>query len=185
MSSFSANRRSFLKFSLTTAMIFLGMQPASAGTAGRTRRNSRLSLYNIHTGEKLRIAYRNAAGEYDPDSLSAINWILRCHYTNKVKEIDTDVIDYLKVMDKTFGGDNQIHIISGYRSPEYNSLLQQEGRGVAKRSMHLLGKAIDFFIPRVSLKNLQMAAVSLQAGGVGYYPQTGFVHIDSGNFRTW
>jgi uncharacterized protein YcbK (DUF882 family) len=145
----------------------------------------RLSLYNVHTREKLAVTYRKHGNEYDPEALKDLNWFLRCNYTNKKIDMDTNVIEYLNIVDNQFGGDNEIHIISGFRSLEYNSLLREEGRRVAHHSLHMLGKAIDFFIPRVSLKNLRMAALSLQYGGVGYYPQTGFVHIDSGNFRTW
>jgi uncharacterized protein YcbK (DUF882 family) len=186
MFHFSGNRRTFLKFSLAGMLVLFRTKPAIAKKlfAAETP-EGRLSLYNIHTGEKLAVTYRNQTGEYDPEALKSLNWILRCHYTNKTTDMDTQVIEYLNTMDKQFGGDNEIHIISGFRSLEYNSHLHEEGRHVAKHSLHMVGKAIDFFIPRVSLKNLRMAALSLQYGGVGYYPQTGFVHIDSGNFRTW
>ncbi len=186
MFHFSHNRRSFLKFSMAGAMALFGIRPALAKTASAgILPEGRLSLYNVHTREKLAITYRNQADEYDPEALKALNWILRCHYSNKTTDMDTRVIEYLNTVDKQFGGDNEIHVISGFRSPEYNSLLREEGRHVAHHSLHMLGKAIDFFIPRVSLKHLRTAAISLNYGGVGYYPQTGFVHIDSGKFRTW
>ena len=181
-----SDRRSFLKFSLAGALMLFGAKPALAEKmSGTEKPEGRLSLFNIHTQEKLTVTYRNNANEYDPEALKSLNWILRCHYTNKTIDIDTNVLDYLNTVDNQFGGDNEIHVISGFRSPEYNLLLQEKGRHVAHHSLHMHGKAIDFFIPRVSLKNLRMAALSLQCGGVGYYPQTGFVHIDSGNFRTW
>jgi uncharacterized protein YcbK (DUF882 family) len=182
----SQNRRSFLKFSLAGALMLFGIKPAVAKiTSDGKLPEGRLSLFNVHTGEKLAITYRNQADEYDPEALKSLNWILRCHYTNKTTDMDTNVIEYLNIVDKQFGGDNELHIISGFRTPEYNGLLRGEGRHVAHHSLHMLGKAVDFFIPRVSLKNLRMAAISLHYGGVGYYPQTGFVHIDSGKFRTW
>lgn len=186
MFHFSGNRRSFLKFSLAGSLLFFGVKPAAAKKIFTEEMpEGKLSLYNVHTRERLTVTYRNQAGEYDPEALQALNWILRCHYTNKTTDMDTNVIEYLNIMDKQFGGNNELHIISGFRTHEYNGLLHQEGRRVAKHSLHMSGKAVDFFIPRVALHNLKMAAISLRQGGVGYYPATGFVHIDSGNFRTW
>jgi uncharacterized protein YcbK (DUF882 family) len=89
------------------------------------------------------------------------------------------------MVDQKLGGNRDFHVISGYRSPAYNERLRQEGRGVAKRSLHLEGKAIDVRVPGVKLNSLRRAALSLQYGGVGYYPRTEFVHLDSGQFRTW
>jgi uncharacterized protein YcbK (DUF882 family) len=186
MLNLQGNRRSFLKFSMAGALMLFGVKPAIAKTAlEEGLPEGKLSLYNTHTQERMTIAYRNHAGEYDPEALASLNWILRCHYTNETTEMDTRVIEYLNMVDNQFGGSNEIHIISGYRSPEYNRLLRREGRGVAKHSQHLLGKAIDFCVPNISLASLRNAARNLCYGGVGYYPRTGFVHIDSGNFRTW
>ncbi|HTP65647.1 MAG TPA: DUF882 domain-containing protein [Geobacteraceae bacterium] len=195
----SSNRRSFLKYSLATTLSLFSIKPAlaeimplDAGLPLAKRMpldagmpEGKLSLYNIHTHEKLSVTYRNRIGEYDPEALKSLNWFLRCHYTNETIDMDREVIEYLNTMDKQFGGNNELHIISGFRSHKYNGLLDQEGHHVAKHSLHMLGKAIDFYIPRVELSSLRTVALSLRHGGVGYYPQTGFVHIDSGNFRTW
>ncbi len=186
MFHFSGDRRSFLKFSLVGALMLFGVKPAVAKQIpDGGLPEGRLSLYNTHTAERITVEYRTQSGEYDPEALKALNWLLRCHYTNETADMDAQVIEYLNIMDKQFGGNNEIHIISGYRSPEYNQMLRRDGRHVAKHSLHLQGKAIDFFIPRVALDSLRTAALSLRYGGVGYYPQTGFVHIDSGGFRTW
>jgi uncharacterized protein YcbK (DUF882 family) len=186
MSSFSADRRSFLKLSMAGALILLGLKPAFATKLlDETTPEGRLSLYNTHTGERIKVQYRNQAGEYDLEALLALNWALRCHHTNETADMDTQVIEYLNMVDSEFGGGNEIHIVSGFRSEEYNEMLLERGRGVSKNSLHVQGKAIDFFIPRIALDNLRTAALDLRYGGVGYYPQTGFVHIDSGNFRTW
>jgi uncharacterized protein YcbK (DUF882 family) len=99
--------------------------------------------------------------------------------------MDIKTIECLNLVDKKLGGRNEIHIISGYRSPTYNSLLVQNGRHVAKQSLHRVGKAIDIVIPGVPLVKVRHAAVALKLGGVGYYPGAGFVHIDSGKVRTW
>lgn len=186
MLHFSASRRTFLKFSMTGALFLLGMKPAFAMKLLEERMpEGRLSLYNTHTSERIKVQYRNRAGDYDLEALMAINWLLRCHHTNEAAEMDTQVIEYLNMVDSEFGGGNEIHIVSGFRSAEYNEMLLERGRGVSKNSLHVQGKAIDFFIPRIALDNLRSTALDLRYGGVGYYPQTGFVHIDSGNFRTW
>jgi uncharacterized protein YcbK (DUF882 family) len=145
----------------------------------------RLSLYNIHTGERLQVTYRNPSGEYNEEALKDLNWILRCHYSGQVANIDVRAIEFLNLVDKKSGGGNEIVIISGFRSPEYNELLIRQGRGVAKHSLHLLGKAIDIRMPRVPLDALRQTAFNLQYGGVGYYPRSDFVHLDSGRFRFW
>jgi uncharacterized protein YcbK (DUF882 family) len=145
----------------------------------------KLSVYNIHTAERLETTYRDRRGRYDPEALNAINRLLRCHYTQEVARIDIRVIEYLNAVDKNFGGNNDIHVISGFRSRAYNDLLHREGRGVASHSLHLAGKAIDFRIPGIWLKNVRKAALDLSAGGVGFYPASDFIHIDSGRVRSW
>lgn len=182
----SLSRRGFIKATLLGAITLFG-----AGTTfGRTVSpeelpTGRLSLYNTHSGERLRVIFRDSAGNYDLDALNALNWALRCHYTNEATEMDLNTLEFLNLVDNSLGGDNEIHIISGYRSPAYNGLLRSNGRGVARNSLHLSGKAIDIAIPGKNIASVRQAAVSLRLGGVGYYPGKGFVHIDSGNFRTW
>lgn len=146
---------------------------------------SNLQLYNIHTKERLDVCYRDPSGNYDPEALNKLNYFLRCHHTQEVIQMDKRVIEFINKVDKQFGGGNEIHIISGFRSPEYNNLLIQEGRNVAKNSLHLLGKAIDIQFPNIPLNDVRQAALNLRLGGVGYYPDSGFVHIDSGRFRSW
>jgi len=145
----------------------------------------KLSLYHTHTGERLFVACRDVRGEYDPGTLSALNRILRCHFTGEVAEIDLRVIDFMEAVDRSLGGGKEIHIVSGYRSAIYNAKLLREGRGVARNSLHLRGKAIDLRIPGIRLESLREAALRLREGGVGYYPGSDFVHIDSGRFRAW
>jgi uncharacterized protein YcbK (DUF882 family) len=141
-----------------------------------------LNMHNIHTGESMNITYLSF-GIYDTEALNRINYFLRCHYTNKVKEIDVNLLNILSNIQKTFGNNKQINIISGYRSPEYNEYLRGLGRRVSKNSLHLQGIAIDFEIPGVSNYNLYRVARSFGAGGVGHYPE--FVHIDTGRVRYW
>jgi uncharacterized protein YcbK (DUF882 family) len=145
----------------------------------------RLSLYNTNTCERLTVTYRNALGEYCQDALQSLNWLFRCHDTNETTKMDLRVLEYLNRLDSGLGGGNEIHIISGYRSPAYNARLRSKSHGVAKDSYHMKGRAVDLVIPGVSLERVRRAALSLAAGGVGYYPKSNFLHIDSGNFRSW
>ena len=145
----------------------------------------KLSLYNVNLNERLTVTYRNSFGEYYEDALQALNALFRCHYNNEMTKMDLRVIEYLNRLDNILGGDNEIHIISGYRSPAYNEKLRSRSKGVAKDSLHMKGMAIDLAIPSLGLGKIRRAALSLAAGGVGYYPQPGFVHIDSGHFRSW
>lgn len=144
-----------------------------------------LSLCNAHTDERLSVTFRKADGTYDIEALNALNWIMRCHFTNQQTVMDVNTIEFLNLVDNRLGGGNEIQIISGFRSPTYNSLISSNGRHVAKQSLHLVGKAIDIAIPGTDLNTVRRTAVALQMGGVGYYPGAGFVHIDSGKFRTW
>lgn len=180
------DRRSFLKASLTGMLILCGGTPALAAIAEKSMpADGRLNLYNIHNKERISVTFRTSDGEYDPEALNAINRILRCHYTDEVADMDILTIEYLNHVDNMLGGGNEIHIISGYRSPSYNRLLREEGHGVARNSLHMEGKAIDISIPHIKTDTIRRTALKLQAGGVGYYPRTGFVHLDSGPFRTW
>jgi uncharacterized protein YcbK (DUF882 family) len=188
------DRRSFLKASLlgSAALLFTpafarGEEKAAPAPELNPRKlpEGSLSLYNIHTEEKLDVTYRKESGEYDPKALKALNWILRCHYTNLVANIDLAVIEIVNLVDKMIGGGRMIHVISGFRSKEYNQLLAREGHHVARHSLHMLGKAIDIRIPDVDLFSIRETALDIQLGGVGYYPKSDFVHLDSGRVRFW
>lgn len=143
-----------------------------------------LSFYNIHTGEMLRTVYWSE-GLYVLEALSDINQILRDFRTGDVKPIDTGLLDLLHSIRDLVGSRDNFHIVSGYRSPETNALLRENDGGVAARSLHIEGKALDFRLPGCSLKTLHKAAVGLQGGGVGYYPALSFVHVDIGRVRYW
>jgi uncharacterized protein YcbK (DUF882 family) len=154
---------------------------ASTGLESVTERV--LKLHNIHTGERLDTCYR-VGGNYIQEELSRINYFLRCHYTNLVKPISIQVIDLLyEIKNRFVSSDKEIHIISGYRSPEYNQHLRSLGRHVAEGSLHLDGLAIDFAISGIRTERLAKAAMQLQAGGVGLYQE--FLHIDVGRVRHW
>ncbi len=178
------SRRSLLKALLATA----ALGPARAAIAARKvpvaspPADGFLCLYNIHTKETLATTYR-VGGAYDPKALDAINWLLRCHYTNESRPVDVGVLDLLCRIKDPYGERTPVHVVSGYRSPAYNALLRKQGHHVAGGSYHLHGLAVDFILPGVSTRELFRAARSLQAGGVGNYPE--FVHIDVGPVRSW
>lgn len=179
------SRRLFLKASLAASLMLLDGVPGFASIPPETDIDGQLSLFNTHSRERVSLIFRKPSGEYDPEAIKELNWVLRCH-SGEVGEMDMRVIEYLSLVDKQLGGNNEIHIISGFRSPNYNAMLRNRSRGgVASKSLHMKGKAIDIAIPGVDLHMLRTAALDLRYGGVGYYPGPGFVHIDSGTFRTW
>jgi len=183
--SSSFSRRSFLKASLVGASILVGQLARAEQVSARALPPAELSLYNTHTAERLEVTYRDGSGHYDEAALRAIDHLLRCHYTGEVRRIDPRVIEFLNLVDKTLGGDHEVQIISGFRSRAYNAWLLRHGHGVATKSLHLVGRAIDARIGGVDLDAFRRTALALEVGGVGYYPRSGFVHLDSGRVRAW
>jgi uncharacterized protein YcbK (DUF882 family) len=181
------SRRTFLKDSLLATAAALLWPHRGWGNVGEAPvlRPLSLSLYNTHTSERLSVTYRTASGACDPAALAELDRLLRCHYTNEIHPIDPRTLDYLALLDRQLGGGHEIHIISGYRSPRYNARLQRQGRGVASNSLHLQGRALDLRIPKIELVRLKETAFLLGRGGIGYYPRSDFVHIDSGPVRSW
>lgn len=176
------SRRNFLK---TLALISAShpFKNVFASINREANKNERvINLFNIHTGERLNIQYYSS-GIYDHEAIDRINYLLRCHYSNEVKPLDVRVIDLLCDIKDIIGKDKEVHIISGYRSPEYNKYLRSIGRKVVKDSLHLYGLAIDFSILGVNSNKLSDAAKSFHAGGVGRYSE--FIHVDIGRIRYW
>lgn len=143
-----------------------------------------LSFRNLHTGETLRAAYWEG-GQYQPDALAEINHILRDHRTGEVYPMERDLLNLLSDLKRGLDVQEPFEIISGYRSPKTNAKLAAGSNGVAKRSLHMRGMAIDVRVPGVELATLRDTAVAMERGGVGYYPKSGFIHVDIGRFRTW
>jgi len=174
-------RRDFLKFSAAAAAT-LAAPLALANSAPVGEREIR--FYNLHTGEHLSATYW-ADGVYVPDELQAMNYLLRDFRTGDVKRIDPGLFDVLYALQQKLEKRGVFHVISGYRSPATNAALRRHHEGVAKHSLHMKGKAIDIRLPGVELKHLREAALDLHAGGVGYYPRSDFVHVDTGRPRFW
>lgn len=143
-----------------------------------------LAFYNTHTGEQLKAVYW-ADGVYQPDGLADIYRVLRDHRTGDVHPMDSRLLDLLHRLSTTLDANQPFHVISGYRSPATNARLAANSDGVAKRSLHMQGLAIDIRLPGRELADLRRAALALQGGGVGYYPGSNFVHVDIGRVRSW
>jgi len=143
-----------------------------------------LAFYNTHTGESAVLEYCRAGSLVLP-SLEKINHILRDHRTGETREIDVRLLDLLHALARRTSAEGAFHVISGYRSPQTNAFLRTHSRGVAARSLHLVGQAIDIRLPGFRLRDLYRAAVALRGGGVGFYPDSDFIHIDVGRVRTW
>jgi uncharacterized protein YcbK (DUF882 family) len=143
-----------------------------------------LLLYNPHTDERFSDVFW-CDGDYVPDSLTQINWLMRDFHRDVVAPIDVDLLQLLHRISQRIEARRPFRILSGYRTPATNLLLRQEGWAPAAHSEHLVGKAADICVDRVSLRHLRRAAVSLKAGGVGIYPRDHFIHVDVGPVRVW
>lgn len=178
----AVSRRRFLGLSAGAAASLLVSHPHAANLSRHGERV--LRFHHLHTGETLTRTYW-ADGVYLDDPLADINRVLRDHRTGEVHSIDPQLLDLLTRLQQSTGARKPFEIISGYRSPKTNSLLRKQSNGVAKKSLHMQGKAIDIRIPGVELARLRKAALALKAGGVGYYPKSNFIHVDTGRVRHW
>jgi len=143
-----------------------------------------LRFAHLHTGERLKIEYFRAGG-YLPDSLRTIDHLLRDFRTGEEHVIDPGLLDLLHRLTGMTGTNKPFEVISGYRSPATNALLHSRSEGVAGGSLHMQGQAIDIRLADVRLDRLRAAALAVRRGGVGYYPASSFVHVDTGRVRTW
>ncbi|MGB3813554.1 MAG: DUF882 domain-containing protein [Shinella sp.] len=148
--------------------------------------NRTLKLYFIHTKEKAEITFKRN-GRYDQRGLKQVNQFLRDWRRNEPTKMDPRLLDLVWEVYQKAGGKGYINVVSAYRSPATNGMLRSRSKGVAKKSQHMLGKAMDFYIPGVKLSTLRATAMKFQVGGVGYYPTSGspFIHLDIGGVRAW
>jgi uncharacterized protein YcbK (DUF882 family) len=182
----SINRRQVLQagslLAGASAAGFLARTAAAReGTEGESKR---IALFNLHTSEKLDVEfYRN--GAYVPDALAAVEVLLRDFRNGERHAIDPRLMDYLHAVALTIGVAPVFSVISGYRSPHTNETLRERSGGVSQHSLHMRGRAIDVRVAGVDCADLAARALALTRGGVGYYRQSAFVHLDTGDFRTW
>ena len=180
---FHVNRRMFLA-GVTVSFAAAPLVPARASIGPAGARS--LSFHNIHTGEHLAADYW-LNGAYQPDALDAINHVLRDFRTGDVHQIEPRLLDLLALLRGNLETAQPFEVISGYRSPATNAMLRSEHEhsGVASKSLHMQGMAIDIRMPGRALGMVRDAALAMRAGGVGYYPDSDFVHVDVGRIRRW
>ncbi|MBK0001867.1 YcbK family protein [Erwinia sp. S43] len=182
MDKFDSNRRKLL--ALGGAALGVALLPTQAFASLSTSRPRVLTLSNLNTGESLKTEFFNGK-KYDKDELARLNHFFRDYRANKIKTIDPHLFDQLFRLQTMLDTRKPVQLISGYRSLATNNSLRSHSRGVAKHSYHTLGQAMDFHIDGIALSNVRKAALALRAGGVGYYPSSNFVHIDTGPVRHW
>ena len=176
------------------AILFL-IAPIGASTQSRqvsTQRSSsqdswehRVLLYNTHTAERIDIVYRRGE-EYLPDALAKLDNFLRDHRTGEVRHFDPHLYDILSDLTTAVGHPGgELDIVCGYRTLSTNESLRAHTTGVAKNSLHIQAEAIDLRMPGIDTLELRRAALALGRGGVGYYPHSDFIHVDTGRVRQW
>jgi uncharacterized protein YcbK (DUF882 family) len=179
------DRRGFLKSGLTlSAAALLSVSLVSPAKAYNSGMSYRVAFRNQHTGETYSGVYR-VGNKYLPEAFQRINYVLRDFRQNEIFPIDPRVIDIVSTVHRATGSYEPYELLSGYRSPKTNAMLRGNSRGVARHSYHMSGQAVDVRLNNVNSQHVRKMAISLHAGGVGYYPRSDFVHMDSGNFRTW
>ncbi|MEA3412231.1 MAG: DUF882 domain-containing protein [Pseudomonadota bacterium] len=175
------SRRRFLGGASAAVAATLISPRLSAKTGSQARS---LAFYHTHTGESLDIVYHDGSNIIG-DALAAINRYLRDFRSDEVHPIDAGLLHQLHSIRNLTGNHGTFEVISAYRSPDTNAMLGSKSNGVARRSLHMEGKAIDVRLTGVDTPRLRDAALALQAGGVGYYHRSDFVHVDTGHVRTW
>ncbi len=181
-------RRNLIKGLAATALVALvpGLSAGRAAASSSPLDNSprSLSFYSPNTKESLSVTYFRD-GKYVKEALRQVNHHFRDHYCGRVHMIDPALLDYLFRIRKELDTEDPFHVLSGYRTPATNNMLRRRGGKVAKRSLHVYGKAVDIRVPGVGTARLRRAAYRQKCGGVGYYKKDHFVHIDTGQFRAW
>ncbi|MDB5555153.1 MAG: hypothetical protein JWL86_5137, partial [Rhizobium sp.] len=184
-SAFVRKTAAALKILVPAVLLVIGLLAANSEASAQTRA---LKLYNVHTNEKQTIVFKRG-GRYDASGLKKINYILRDWRKNQPTKMDPRLLDLIWEVYQKSGSRDYIHVVCGYRSPGTNAMLKGRSRrsGVAEKSQHMLGKAMDFYIPDVRLSKLREIGIKFQVGGVGFYPKSGspFVHMDVGGVRAW
>jgi uncharacterized protein YcbK (DUF882 family) len=158
-----------------------GLETAIANGDTRT-----LTMHHIHTDEDITITYKRD-GKYDEEALKQLDWFVRDWREQESTHMDPQLFDLVWEVQRQAGSDQPIYVVCGYRSPKTNAMLRHRTSGVAQHSQHILGKAMDFYVPGAALEEVRNIGLRLQRGGVGYYPHSGapFVHLDVGPVRHW
>ena len=184
-----ALRKTYRYLWVAGAMVFLiaasGARFQASGASSTTASEHTLRLYNTHTNEKIEIVYRRG-DQYIQSALAKLDFFLRDHNTNEVRHFDPRLYDILSDLTASVGHPGgEIEIVCGYRTTSTNAALRAHTNGVAKNSLHIQAEAIDLRMPGVNTLKLRKAALALARGGVGYYPHSDFIHVDTGRVRQW
>jgi uncharacterized protein YcbK (DUF882 family) len=177
------SRRSFLTRSSMAAAGAL-LLPSTKSVANMLSTERTLNFHNVHTDEELTIRCCPEK-DYDRETRLRFSSLLRDHHADEVRDMDPGLIDIFFALSAFTGTSGTFKILSGYRSPETNSWLRRLSHGVAEHSMHIEGKAVDIRMDDLSTREIRQAGLALGMGGVGYYPRSNFVHLDTGRIRTW
>lgn len=182
MSTQLLSKRQLLKFFGAAAIACAC--PSSLASVVPLGPERRLRLHNLHTGERINEIFW-ADGAYLNDGIERINNLLRDHRCGQSTDMDKQLFNVLIQLQDKLGYKGEIDVISGYRSPQTNEMLRRQGRNVSKHSLHLTGKAMDIRLQGIGVDKIFKTAAQLQAGGVGQYPRSDFVHVDTGRVRYW
>jgi len=186
----SLNRRQFLQWVSSAPLaspLLLGAPNVFATPAPSIEpqeEHRQLKLRSLHTGETANVTYWEQ-GEYSIDALADIFLLMRDHRENRIAPIDIQLLDQLHSIQQKLSSSKEILLVSGYRSPQTNAKLREAGKGVAKQSLHMSGRAMDFRIPGLNLRQVHKATLASTIGGVGYYGRSGYIHMDTGRKRRW
>jgi uncharacterized protein YcbK (DUF882 family) len=177
------NRRYFIGLGLSS--MAMGLAPPAFARSRDKAVVRALTLHHLHTDERLSLTYRTG-DNYHRDALRRLNHFLRDFRTGGEIAIDPRLFDMMyEVQTRVGRHDGVFEIIGGYRSPKTNAMLRRTSSGVAKRSLHMSGQAVDIRLRGSSLRHVRDTAVRMGRGGVGYYPRSDFVHLDTGRVRNW
>lgn len=180
----SISRRRFLQGLACSSLAMFGTPRLAQAAFSGFYDHKTLSLEHHHTGETLDITYYEH-GRYVYGALDEVSYFLRDYRNEAMHTIDPGLLDQLHDVKLLLGTSRPFHVVSGYRSPETNASLRRHSRGVARQSLHMEGRAVDIRIEGISARSIRDAALSLNRGGVGFYPSSNFVHLDTGDIRTW
>jgi uncharacterized protein YcbK (DUF882 family) len=178
------SRRRFIRHLACGSMLTLGLPVIAEAAKARFPSHKSLAFQNLNTGDKLKLTYFEG-GRYIKSALREIDHLLRDYRTGDIHRIDPTLLDQMHDLKLMLGVNRPFEIISGYRSPITNASLHSHSSGVANNSLHMQGRAIDIRLDGYDTKHLKNAAIAMRRGGVGYYPKSDFVHLDTGKFRTW
>ena len=167
---------------LSICILLLLSVPSRA--VDKSNQECRLSFYNTHTHERLTVIYKKG-DDYVMEGMQKINYILRDHRASETHAMDPRLMDFLYDLLTEVNNHGEVHIISGYRSPKTNAKLRKKSQGVARRSRHMQGQALDFRLPGTETAVLRDTARKMKRGGVGYYKKSDFIQIDMGRVRNW